>query len=136
MGMQELDQILGSSGMDVAGIAARFRISPEQANSALQRDEEGSLGAVTDADSSAEQPNAAAVAKHLAENSRDALGGGGLGGVQGPARRRSVERRGWPRRHSRQRQSAGRYPRRTALTRSLHGAMHVFANAIGGSYGG
>jgi hypothetical protein len=33
--MQGLDQVLGSSGMDVSSIAARFGISPDQAQSAL-----------------------------------------------------------------------------------------------------
>lgn len=33
--MQPLDQVLGSSGMDVSGLAARFGLSPDQAQSAL-----------------------------------------------------------------------------------------------------
>lgn len=33
--MQALDQVLGSSGTDIAGIAARFGLNPDQAQSAL-----------------------------------------------------------------------------------------------------
>ena len=70
--MQGLDQILGSSGMDIGSIAARFGISPEQANSALgslfpavaggmqKRQDQGDLAPVTDAGASAniDQPDA------------------------------------------------------------------------------
>jgi hypothetical protein len=67
--VQGLDQILGTSGMDVGSLAARFGISPEQANAALgslmpavaggmqKRDDEGSLGPVTDAGASIDQPD-------------------------------------------------------------------------------
>lgn len=70
--MQGLDQILGSSGMDVGSLAARFGISPEQANSALgsllpavaggiqKRQEQGTLGPVTDAGGGIGQPDTAA----------------------------------------------------------------------------
>ncbi len=70
--MQGLDQILGSSGMDVGSIAARFGISPEQATSALgslfpavaggmqRRQDQGELAPVTDAGANAsiDQPDA------------------------------------------------------------------------------
>lgn len=66
--MQGLDQILGSSGMDVGSIAARFGISPEQANSALgslfpavaggmqKSQEQGGLAPVADAGAAIDQP--------------------------------------------------------------------------------
>lgn len=67
--MQGLDQILGSSGMDVGSLAARFGISPDQANAALgalvpavaggmqKRDEDGTLAPVTQAGGSIDQPD-------------------------------------------------------------------------------
>lgn len=67
--MQGLDQILGSSGMDVGSLAAQFGISPEQANSALgslvpavaggmqKRADDGGLTAVANAGSSMDQPD-------------------------------------------------------------------------------
>ena len=70
--MQGLDQILGSSGMDVGSLAARFGISPEQANSALgslvpavaggmqKRADDGGLDAVAQAGSAIDQPDEAA----------------------------------------------------------------------------
>jgi len=70
--MQGLDQILGSSGMDVGSLASRFGITPEQANSALssllpavaggmqKRADDGSLTTVADAGSNIEEPDSAA----------------------------------------------------------------------------
>jgi hypothetical protein len=67
--MDGLNQILGSSGMDVSSLAARFGISPEQANAALgslmpavaggmqKRQKQGTLGPVTDAGASIDQPD-------------------------------------------------------------------------------
>jgi len=69
--MQGLDQILASSGTDIGGIAQRFGLDPQQANSALgslmpaiaggfqKRAEQGNLAPVTQAADAMEQPNAA-----------------------------------------------------------------------------
>jgi hypothetical protein len=70
--MLGLDQILASSGMDVGSLAARFGISPEQADSALgslvpsvaggmqRRADDGGLGTIADAGSNIDQPDATA----------------------------------------------------------------------------
>lgn len=67
--MQGLDQILGSSGMDMGAFAAKFGLDPAQANSAMaslvpaiaggfqKRAEQGSLAPVTDAASGTVQPD-------------------------------------------------------------------------------
>ena len=67
--MQGLDQVLGSSGMDVSSIATRFGISPDQAQSALgsllpavlggfqKRAEANDIAPATDAVSGGEQPD-------------------------------------------------------------------------------
>lgn len=66
--MQGLDQVLGSSGMDVAGLAARFGLNPDQAKSALgslmpavlggfqKKAEAGDLAPATDAVSDVAEP--------------------------------------------------------------------------------
>lgn len=70
--MQGLDQILGSSGMDVDSLAARFGISPEQAHAALgtlvpavtggmqHRAGDGGLASVVHAGSTIDRPDTAA----------------------------------------------------------------------------
>lgn len=67
--MQGLDDILGSSGMDLSSLAARFGLSPEQAKSAMgslvpavaggfqQRAQADSLGPVEDAANGIDQPD-------------------------------------------------------------------------------
>jgi len=69
--MQGLDQILGSSGMDIGSLASRFGITPEQANSALgslvpavaggmqKRADDGGLATVTEAGTNIDQPDSA-----------------------------------------------------------------------------
>jgi hypothetical protein len=70
--MQVLDQILGSSGMDMGALAARFGISPEQASSVLgslvpavaggmqNRADDGGLDTVAHAGGAIDQPDSAA----------------------------------------------------------------------------
>ncbi len=70
--MQGLDQILGSSGVDVGSLATRFGLSPEQTNAALgslmpavaggmqKRAEDGGLDAVANAGDSMGEPDTAA----------------------------------------------------------------------------
>ncbi len=70
--MQGLDQILGSSGMDMGSLGARFGLSPEQTKSAMgslmpainggfqQRAEAGSLAPVENAAAGIDHPDAAA----------------------------------------------------------------------------
>lgn len=69
--MQGLDEILGSSGMDLNSLAARFGLSPEQAQSAMgslvpavtggfqQRAQTDSLGPVEDTANNIDQPDTA-----------------------------------------------------------------------------
>jgi hypothetical protein len=69
--MQGLDEILGSSEMDLGSLAARFGLSPEQAKSAMgslvpavaggfqQRAQTDSLGPVEDAANGIDQPDTA-----------------------------------------------------------------------------
>ena len=69
--MQGLDQILGSSGMDVGSLARQFGLNPDQANSALgsllpavaggfqKRADQGGLAPVTDAANGMDQPDTA-----------------------------------------------------------------------------
>lgn len=70
--MQGLDQILGSSGLNIDSLAARFGISPDQANAAMsslapaiaggfqKRADTGSLAPVADAAGGIDEPNTAA----------------------------------------------------------------------------
>ena len=69
--MQGLDQILGSSGMDLNGLAAKFGLSPEQTTAAMgslmpavvgglqKQNDAGDLGSVTNAVASTTQPDTA-----------------------------------------------------------------------------
>lgn len=69
--MQGLDQILGSSGMDLAGLAAKFGIPPEQASAAMgsllpavlgglqKKADAGDLGGVDTVATQIDQPDTA-----------------------------------------------------------------------------
>jgi hypothetical protein len=69
--MQALDDMLGSSGLDIDSLASRFGLTPEQARSAIgsllpavaggmqQRAQTDSLGPVIDTASGIDQPDAA-----------------------------------------------------------------------------
>ncbi|MGY2737001.1 DUF937 domain-containing protein [Sphingomonas sp. UYP23] len=69
--MHGLDEILGSSGMDISSLAARFGLSPEQAKSAMgslvpavaggfqQRAQADTLGPVEDTANGIDQPDTA-----------------------------------------------------------------------------